>query len=242
MKKIVKFNAGFDRRDPDPKKNYGIHGLEITFVLKNYKGAVHFILYTNWLPTGSPDLKWFEKVLPTETSDHSLGPMFVTLLVNPFIPSVLLKPLPVDLGYHSPKPKYEEQMQGTDKCEYLGGKPCYYDGSGLNTTRIFEVLLNEGEEGLWRELQKFHEDVFGESIIKRLGKISGKIINAYLYYPQNLIGYFEKLLKSRKKKNETETQSSILKINGETITLIISVSGLIGTIIAISILLSGGKI
>lgn len=35
---------------------------------------------------------------------------------------------------------------------------------------------------------------------------------------------------------------TILKLNGDTIALIISISGLVGTIITLSILLSGGKI
>jgi hypothetical protein len=32
----------FDRRDPNPSKNYGIHGLDIWFIVKGPLGAVQF--------------------------------------------------------------------------------------------------------------------------------------------------------------------------------------------------------
>jgi len=44
----IKFSPAYDKRDPDPSKNYGIHGVTITFLLKGEKGAVQFVLYTNW--------------------------------------------------------------------------------------------------------------------------------------------------------------------------------------------------
>lgn len=207
MKKLVTFKPGFDRRDPDPSRNYGIHGMEIRFTLKNYKGVVQFILFTNWLPAGgSPDLKWFEKVLSTEIKD-SPGPMFVTLLINPFIPPMLLKPLPADIGYHSPKPIYDGQKIATKECEFLDGKPCYYDGSGLNAVRIFEVLLNEGEEGLWRELQNYHEHIFGEGILKRLRKKIDGLIIAYLKFTgaDKALINIKEFIDSIKKKKDKET-------------------------------------
>lgn len=204
MKKIVEFNAGFDKRDVNPAKNFGIHGLEIRFVLKNYKGAVQFLLFTNWLPANvSPDLKWFEGILPTEVKDP-IGPMFVTLLINPFMPAFLLKPMPADLGYHSPKPLYDDQGQMTDKCKFLNGKPCYYDGSGLNAMKIFNILLNEGEEGVWKELLIYHESIFGESILKRLRKKIDTVIIAYLKFTgaDKSIRDIKEFLDSRKKNKE----------------------------------------
>lgn len=90
------------------------------------------------------------------------------------------QPLPADLGYHSPVPQYEGQLPigirikynddyseelGTEGeariCEYLG-KPCYYDGSGLNAERIYHIMLQEGEKGVWRELEEYYVELFGE--------------------------------------------------------------------------------
>ena len=37
----------------------------------------------------------------------------------------------------------------------------YNDGFGLNAERIYEVLLKEGSDGVWRELKDFYKNVFG---------------------------------------------------------------------------------
>ena len=68
------------------------------------------------------------------------------------------QPLPADLGYHSPKPRYEDQS-AMDDCDILGGE-CYYDGSGLNAERVYERLLREGDQGVWLALEGYYEDVF----------------------------------------------------------------------------------
>jgi hypothetical protein len=48
FERIVQFLPAFDKRHPDPSKNYGIHGVELRMVLKGPKGAVQFVLFTNW--------------------------------------------------------------------------------------------------------------------------------------------------------------------------------------------------
>jgi len=132
-KKTVQFSAAYDKRDPDPKKNYGIHGVTIRFVYKGEKGATQFVLYTNWH-------------LPHVTEEHR----------KDMTPSkhFLFEPLPADLGYHSPFPQYEGQPQM--ECDLLEGGVCYYDGSSLQADRVYKRLLEEGEDGVWAEL----EDVY----------------------------------------------------------------------------------
>lgn len=46
--KIIQFKPAFDKRDPDPSKNYGIHCMDIYMVLKGEKGAISFCIYTGW--------------------------------------------------------------------------------------------------------------------------------------------------------------------------------------------------
>ena len=129
--KIVQFSAAYDKRDPDAKKNYGIHGVTIRFVYKGEKGATQFVLYTNWqLP----------HVTEEQRKNMSRDKYF------------LFEPLPADLGYHSPVPQYDGQESLTEECEYLDGKPCYYDGSALQADRVYKRLLAEGEDGVWAEL------------------------------------------------------------------------------------------
>src|SRR5215467_3220628 len=87
LERIVTFEPAYDKRHPDPKKNYGIHGVTLRMVLKGPEGAVQFVLYTNWQ-------------LPHVTKEWE---------DRPDSPQTLWKPLPADLGYHSPKPMYEGQ-------------------------------------------------------------------------------------------------------------------------------------
>ena len=170
MERITQFSPAWDRSDPDPKKNQGIHSVELRMVLKGELGAVQFLLYTGWyLKKNQEHLK---KTLPDRLSD--------------------MYPLPADLGYHSPKPMYEgheamgsssfdwdnkEEVGTPDNplqlpllkptgtftpCEYLDGKPCYYDGSGLNAERVYGVLLEKGSDGVWKELEEYYVSTFGE--------------------------------------------------------------------------------
>ena len=124
MEKIITFNPAYDKRDPDPKKDYGVHGVDIKFLLKGKKGATQFILYTGWQ-------------LPHVQKEMENQPNW----------KILSKPLPADLGYHSPVPMYSDQPVMKD-CPYLDGKDCYYDGSTLNAIDVFDILLKDGCEGV----------------------------------------------------------------------------------------------
>lgn len=111
-------------------------------VLKGEKGAVQFVVYTGWH-------------LPHVTKELDQKPVYRDR------PHLLCHPMPADLGYHSPIPQYEGQRPMEGVCQELGGT-CYYDGSGLNAERVFEVLLREGSDGVWRELEEYYTSVFGE--------------------------------------------------------------------------------
>lgn len=137
LRRDVQFLPAFDKRNPDPCKNYGIHGVELRMHLIGDAGAVQFVLYTNWQ-------------LPHVTKEFEGRGR-----------SSLDAPIPADLGYHSKTPMYEghERQKG---CHLLGCD-CYYDGSGLNAERIYEVLLREGSDGVWRELESYYAEIFGDA-------------------------------------------------------------------------------
>lgn len=138
MKREITITPAFDKRDSDPSRNYGIHGCDMRFYLTGEKGVIQFVLSTNWhLPH-----------VHEELAGRRAG--------------WLCKPMPVDLGYHSSVPMYEGQSLLTECCEVLGGRPCYYDGSTLNAESIYEIMLREGSEGVWRELERYYEQTFGE--------------------------------------------------------------------------------
>lgn len=147
----ITFSPAYDKRDRDPKKDYGIHGVDIRFVLKGELGATQFVMSTGWLLPetvgaiedergyGEGALSYAEALASRSTAKYF--------------------PSPTDLGYHSPHPRYVGQTVISDDCGYIGG-PCYYDGSGLNAWFPFKALLREGHEGVWRVLEDYYNEVF----------------------------------------------------------------------------------
>lgn len=141
MERITKFYSAWDKSNIDPKKNYGIHGVELRMVLKGVLGAVQFVLYTNWyLPKNQIEQR--AKMNPDRY--------------------YLYEPMPADKGYHSFKPRYEGQKVCQNECEYLDGKPCYYDGSGLQAEDMYNILITKGSDGIWEELERYYESIFGK--------------------------------------------------------------------------------
>jgi len=154
MKREIKFYQGFDcikfecmwgskRCVPDGGGSHGRHGLDIGFFLHGAKGVVQFKLSTGW------------KIQATKKNNIGYREIFASdnKLAH-------LYPMPTDIGYHSYKPMYEGQEAIQQKCELLGGKPCYYDGSSLNASNVFYTLLNGGTEELWKYLEGYYNATF----------------------------------------------------------------------------------
>lgn len=142
FERIVTMRPAFDRRSDDPKKNYGIHGVELRMVLKGPLGATQFLLFTNWQ-------------LPHVTEEH-----MERWGCDPSMSRSLFLPLPADLGYHWPMPRYEGQSPMP--CDLMPSGKCYYDGSSLNADRIYTVLLREGSDGVWKALEEFYRELVTE--------------------------------------------------------------------------------
>jgi hypothetical protein len=184
LERIFLIRPAFDKRHVDPDKNYGIHGAEMLFIVKGERGAVQFVLYTNWqLPHVTKE--WLKKDLGKPQGKYM----------------TLWRPIPADVGYHSPKPMYEGQepigskrinkpamkrntirlinREGIEKlenfmeptgtftpCEWLDGKPCYYDGSGLAAEQYYNLLLRKGSEAVWRKLERYYRRTFHAKVSK----------------------------------------------------------------------------
>lgn len=131
FKREVRFKKGYDHRnstDPE-KKRYGCHGMEIWFLLKGKCGTVHFLLSTMWLPT----LK------------HHEQPTF--------------GPRGANVGYHWKKRfpwmnKKDYPHPNDEKCDYINGKDAWYDCSYSAGSEVFQLFLTEGEEAMWKDLEK----------------------------------------------------------------------------------------
>lgn len=129
MEKLVEFSPAYDKRNSNPAKNYGIHGVDIKFILKNGNKAVQFVIYSNWY-------------LPRVTREMINKPISDKLDLE-----CRFLPMPADVGYHSPIPLYGEQTKITENCPYTGGD-CYYDGSGLYAEEVFDKLVSGGSEAV----------------------------------------------------------------------------------------------
>lgn len=138
FRKEIVFHPAWDKRDPDPNKNYGIHCVDMCFYLHGKKGVIQFVVFTNWFLE--------------QNREHSEIDQY------PF--KYWQSPMPSDLGFHSYVPVYEGQHLLTESCPLLHSKPCYYDGSTLNAEPVFETLIREGSEGVWKELKRYYEETF----------------------------------------------------------------------------------
>jgi hypothetical protein len=151
MEHIIEFTQGYDcikfecvndsdKCIPGQGGSHGRHGLNIRFVSKGDEGAVHFLLFTGWMPQ--------------YVEESNIG--------SRYIPDWGGNAMAADLGYHSKKQRYEEQMQASESCEYCDGQPCYYDGSGLNASDAMYALVNGGDDALWSFLDDCYKSVFGD--------------------------------------------------------------------------------
>ena len=142
FERIVELIPAFDRRNEDPNKNYGVHGVDLRMVLKGADGAYQFVLYTSWM---LPHVQ-------AETDSREPDPRF---------PYLFHKPQPADVGYHSKVPQYEGHTPANVKqCPYTGGV-CYSDGSALAANDMYRVLCERGSEGVWEELEALYAARFG---------------------------------------------------------------------------------
>lgn len=134
----IRFRVAFDKRSPEPNKNYGIGDMHIIFLVIGPKGAVQWLIGTGWyVDSACKHLMGFARNSLTDQR----------------------RPNGWDLGYHSKEPKYEDQspMDQCDICE-----PCYYDGSSLNAELPIEGFLSGGLEYLWPKLEAFYRFTFDD--------------------------------------------------------------------------------
>lgn len=143
-------HPGYDKRNPDPKKNYGIHGCTVRFLLHNPRRSrsVQFVAYTDWMPKNVQDEHMGKDVDPRTTAYPDVCQVVTGT-----------QPMGADLGYHSNRPMYRGQERM--KCDLGKRGWCYYDGSSLAADEVRDTLLAEGSEGVWSMLEKYYIATFG---------------------------------------------------------------------------------
>lgn len=171
LKRKLDFEVGYDKRDPDPSKNCGVHGMNMRFMISGKIGVVQFLIYTNWmLPHVRKEQDKFEK-----------------------ISRFLAEPMAADIGYHSRIPQYEGQkftrrvkiipkprkniiIDGEETsipdfeldeafeptpCSFLQNDPCFYDGSSSNAEAYLDELVTYGEEALYEKMIGYYTQALG---------------------------------------------------------------------------------
>ena len=128
----------------NPSKNYGIASCRVFFYVIGDKGAVQWMIGTDWYPEAA--------------RDH-LRKVRTPAFLAQFGDIERVQPECWDIGYHSRAPMYEGQTSMSDECHLLGGE-CYYDGSGIWAEEWREGFLNGGTDWLWPKLEEYYRYIF----------------------------------------------------------------------------------
>ena len=139
MEKRITFSPAFHKIHEDPTKNYGVGSVTCRMVLTGDEGAVQFVFSLGmYLPQ---TYKYWESKGLHNGSTH---PDYMGY----------------DVGYHSLTPQYEGQEIQSKSCEYLDGKPCYYDGSSLLAEEYMNIFVEKGEKAIWEMLEAEYKERF----------------------------------------------------------------------------------
>lgn len=154
-KRILRVKPPFDKRNKNPKKNYGIGALSFQFILKGRKGAVQVLLSTHYYP------------IPVIDEHMKKGSnLFSWNSINPFNPKSKSKLKDTfecwDVGYHSIRKPYYLEKENKRICDINDCGYCYYDGSSLRGSddKIGELFMEKGEEAIWKYLEEEYKRVF----------------------------------------------------------------------------------
>lgn len=72
FRREITFSAAYDKRHPDPSKNYGLHGVNMRWLLIGPKGAIQFLVFTGWQLPGIDDTD----PMAADIGYHSPVPMY----------------------------------------------------------------------------------------------------------------------------------------------------------------------
>jgi hypothetical protein len=132
FERAIEWVQGYDDQPYGPK-SYGQHGMDLRFLLRGPKGVTQFLVSTGWVPG--------KKGVPASLADYF--------------------PSATDIGYHAMTPQWEGQEEYGRECEYLGGRTCYYDGSGLSAEPILDAFIRRGDAAVWTALHEWHDGLKG---------------------------------------------------------------------------------
>lgn len=155
LERHIEFFPAFDKRNPDPKKDYGIGAARLLIYVKGIHGAYQFQMSTPWhLPGALTKNKGY--------LDQGKFPTVHTTFEGDVVCEEYERSCIWGADYHSYIPRYEGQT-AISGCKILEGKPCYMDGSSLYGTNVFGKLVAGGSEAVFEELEKLYFERLAKS-------------------------------------------------------------------------------
>jgi hypothetical protein len=155
MKREIKFV-------PYPMRDGAESTLELWFQVIGELGVTEFQIATNWYTDGVVELRLQEMKKDVRKGDEDF-------LLKYFY----MGPQPLDVCYFSPIRKSEDDTTFEDGAEHhvpQMGKPVYYgykykedtENEEQSTNFAYEKLLYGGNDALWKYLEDYYVEVFGE--------------------------------------------------------------------------------
>jgi len=135
------------------KVGYGIHPVEIKFLVSKPNKIVILSLYTDWYLADDQHRLNAQSFKGRNVHNRWSGGRDGNGTA----------PWATDLGYHSAKPVHSWQEDSeASECQYTSTGSCHYDGSSINGDGARDVLLEQGDEGVWKYLEEYWNAVFQE--------------------------------------------------------------------------------
>lgn len=142
--KKMEIEPAWDKRNPDPSKNYGINCAMLKMSITGDKGALEFQMFTGFhLPHNEKELLERCKI------KSSLIKLYFT-------------PNARHLVFHYREPGAGHMSESIDSCSFLGGAPCYGDYSDEYAEILTKTLIEEGSEKVWKIMETIYEVGFEE--------------------------------------------------------------------------------
>lgn len=122
----IRFLPAYDKR----KDGYGIHCAEMHLALTGPKGAIQLRVFTGW----------FLPHVWEEQKDHL---------------DVVGKPRGAYLSCHSPTRLHDYDTK-SENCDVIEGGVCYGDGTYTEAEPVFQLLVEQGDEAVWKKLEEYY--------------------------------------------------------------------------------------
>jgi hypothetical protein len=132
----VFFSPAFDKRDPNPSKNYGIGSVRIHFFVKGEKGGIEWTVSTGMF-LKKTHAEWLINFPKSEEGD-GIGH---------------------EIAYHAKKKQHEGQEKHNGDCTLTDLPYCYNDAGFCAGGELYEKFVEQGEEIVWKTLEEWHREL-----------------------------------------------------------------------------------